>query len=160
MRTKQLKKRRKNNTKQKIFGQHSDFTLDPHSLVQIHNEYKQQKICSWLKIVSIPHWTLDLDSLVRSYNKHKLAPPKKSQPASKLMSEKLRKKSQLIKRLYSILQYWELGQDMIFVQDRTQTLAATCCILKDLISSLENTVFLLWPSHNIGAVVGTCGSMG
>ena len=160
MRTKQLKKRRKNNTKQKIFGQHSDFTLDPHSLVQIHNEYKQQKICSWLKIVSIPHWTLDLDSLVRSYNKHKLAPPKKSQPASKLMSEKLRKKSQLIKRLYSILQYWELGQDMIFVQDRTRTLAATCCILKDLISSLENTVFLLWPSHNIGAVVGTCGSMG
>lgn len=49
------KKKKKNNTKQKIFGQHSDFTLDPHSLVQIHNEYKQQKICSWLKIVPIPH---------------------------------------------------------------------------------------------------------
>ena len=71
------KNKKKNNTKQNIFGQHSDFTLDPHSLVQIHNEYKQQKICSWLNIVPIPHWTLDLDSLVRSYNKHKLAPPKK-----------------------------------------------------------------------------------
>ena len=40
------KKKKKNNTKQKIFGQHSDFTLDPHSLVQIHNEYKQQKFAA------------------------------------------------------------------------------------------------------------------